>query len=39
MVASILTVCDWIGKGGRGLAKAGGLACHAKIAGFKNLNK
>jgi hypothetical protein len=37
MMASILTVYDWIGKGGRGLAKAGGLPGHVKIAGFRNL--
>jgi hypothetical protein len=35
MVAGILTVYDWIGKGGRGLAKAGEAADHAKIAGFE----
>jgi hypothetical protein len=34
MVARILTVYDYIGKGGRRLAKAGGAADHAKIAGF-----
>jgi hypothetical protein len=35
MVACILAVYDWIGKGDRGLAKAGGAAGHAKIAGFE----
>jgi hypothetical protein len=35
MVAGILTVYDWIGKGGRGLAKAEEAGDHAKIAGFK----
>jgi hypothetical protein len=34
-MAGILTVYDYIGKGGRGLAKAGGAGGHAKIAGFK----
>jgi hypothetical protein len=35
MVAWILAVYDWIGKGGRGLAKAAELPGHAKIACFK----
>jgi hypothetical protein len=35
MVVGILTVCDWIGKGSRDLAKTGGATGHAKIAGFK----
>jgi hypothetical protein len=35
MVGCILAVYDWIGKGGRGLAKANEAAGHAKIAGFE----
>jgi len=35
MLAGILTVYDWIGKGGRHLAKTDGTADHAKIAGFE----
>jgi len=35
MVARILTVYDWIGKGGRSLAKADTAGAHAKIAGFE----
>jgi hypothetical protein len=35
MVVRILAVCDWIGKGGRGSAKAEEAGGHAKIAGFK----
>jgi hypothetical protein len=35
MVGGILTVYDWIGKGGPVLAKAGEAGDHAKIAGFE----
>jgi len=38
-VAWILAVYDWIGKGGRALAKVGEAGGHAKITGFKSTTK
>ena len=38
-MAWILAVYDWIGKGGRALAKVGEAGGHAKITGFKSTTK